>query len=451
MMKHTDLQNNEFDWSIEFPQLCDANGTWQGFDVVIGNPPYFSLQSSKSNYKQICQKFETYEASGDVYSLFIEKAIQLLKPHGQLSFIVSNRFCNTEYGKSTRRFLSKYLIHSFINSNDTNLFENANVGTLIFLLTKAEATPENKINILRMNKLSESAAVSFHSYCQNKQAYFSEKHWIFKPSEALAIKNKMETMGEMFSKNTDLETYRGITTGLNTVFVIDEKTKNQLIEQHPSSAEIIKPLLRGRNIQKYSIKPSNEWIVFTRRGLDIKKYPAIENYLLPFKTQLEAGTGRKKGNYKWFEIQDNTAYFKEFEKEKIIWSQISAKNHFAISRHNEYSLNSTFIATGKHLPFYCAILNSKAFLFYTKLGAVIWGKEGIKWLGDYFFQSPLPSYNPENKTHRDIENWVKQILELKTTHAHSPTLLLENKIDAEVYKLYHLTNEEIAIIETEIA
>jgi len=444
-------ENQAFEWDKEFPQCCDENGKWVGFDAIIGNPPYFSLAGNKRNvfYSEF---YQTFVATGDISSLFIERAINLLKNKGNLSFIITNRFCKTEYGLSTRKHLSEFKINALININNTDVFEMANVGTLIFSLSKENPDDNNEISLFdikNFNEFGTKRVIPLELLCKTKQKYFNENHWIFKNSEILEIKQKMDKAGKPFSKINDLKTYRGITTGLNDVFIINETTKNFLIEEHKSSEKIIKPLLRGGNINNYFIDKPKEWVIFTRRGIDIKKYPAIEKYLMQFKDKLEPGIGRKKGKYKWFEIQDNTAYYEEFEKEKIIWGQISSRNHFALSTDKEYSLNSTFIATGKNLKFYCAVLNSKAVLFYVKLGAVIWGKDGIKWLGDYFFNTPIPLV-PEVKQ-KSIIDLVNQILELKKQNPEANIEKFEKQIDKLVYKLYNLTKEEIKIIENETA
>jgi len=446
--KRRTLYYNAFEWRYEFPEVLDDDGKFEGFDVVIGNPPYFSLQFSKFNYKPVKKFYTTYEQTGDISSLFIEKAIQILKPNGNLSFIITNRFCNTEYGKPIRNFLGGFKIYTLVNINEAEVFEMANVGTLIFDLKKIKANPEDEINLYKIKKsdeFGEKTVKPLNLLCTAKQKFFNEKHWIFDNSNVLEIKEKMDEIGKPFCQIEDLKTYRGITTGLNEIFIIDEKTKNDLIEKDKKSEKIIKPLLRGANIRKFYIRHSADYIIFTRRGIDIKKYPAIEKYLSKFKDQLEPGKGRKKGNYKWFEIQDNTAYFEEFEKEKIVWGQISSKNHFAISTNNEYSLNSTFIATGKNLKYYCAVLNSRAFLFYVKLGAVIWGKDGIKWLGDYFFNSPIPLISESKQ--KPIIKIVDKILKLKKENPDADTSDLEKKIDKEVYKLYNLSDAEIELIE----
>jgi len=448
--KQRSLYAKAFEWRFEFPEVLDDNGYFVGFDAVVGNPPYYSLQFSKFNFKAIKEFYNTYEQTGDICSLFIERAVQILKHNGSLSFIVSNRFCNTEYGASTRKFLGSKHINNLIDINDSDVFEMANVGTLIFNIYNKDAKDDNDIKLYKVkdvSEFSENKVIPLKLLCTSKQKFFKENHWIFRNSETLAIKQKMESNGVPLSQTKEIKTYRGVTTGQNEIFIIDEDRKNELISKHKSSEEIIKPLLRGGNIKKFFITEPTEWIIFTRRGIDIKKYPAIENYLKKYKDKLEPGIGRKKGSYKWYEIQDNTAYYKEFEKEKIVWGQISSKNHFAISTENEYSLNSTFIATGNDLKFYCAVLNSKAVLFYVRLGAVIWGKDGIKWLGDYFFNTPIANATKNEKA--KISEIVDKILEKKKENLDADIKNFEKQIDREVYSLYNLTKEEIKIIENE--
>lgn len=445
------LYAKAFEWRFEFPEVLDDNGKFEGFDIITGNPPYIQLQLLDFNYGLIKEFYKTFEATGDIYSLFIELAVQILKPNGNLSFIVSNRFCNTGYGRTTRKFISNYKINSLVISNDTYLFKNANVGTLIFNLTNkiAEKENENEINIYKINevnKLNEKTATDLQIFCKSKQKYFTEKHWIFENSEILTIKQKMENLGIPFIEINELKINSGLRTGLNEVFVINKELYEFFINKNDRNKEILKPLLRGANIRNYWIKQSNEYIILTRIGVKMENYPEVYEYLKKHKNKLSEVWEAKKGTKKWYELRQ-CSFYHEFEKEKIIWGQISARNHFAISTEKEYSLNSTFIATGKNLKYYCAVLNSKAFLFYVKLGAVIWGKDGIKWLGDYFFNSPIPIYNCDNENHEKIQNLVDKILEIKKENPNAKIEKLESKIDNLVYQLYELSEEEIKIIE----
>jgi hypothetical protein len=243
---------------------------------------------------------------------------------------------------------------------------------------------------------------------------------------------------------TDITIKRGIVTGSNEIFTISDIKKNEICKQDSKSIEIMKPVFRGKNIKRYFTTPPDEWLIFTRRGINIENYPAIKKYLLKYKDKLTPGVGRKHGTYKWYEIQDNIAYFKDFEKEKIIWPQLSSQNSFTISANGEYSLNSTTIATGKNLKYYCAILNSKAVLFYFKLGSVIWGKDGIKWFGDFFDHIPIPNL-PETEQ-KPLIALVNKIIEQKKMDSKADTSTLENEIDEIVYKIYNFNENDIKIV-----
>jgi hypothetical protein len=144
--------------------------------------------------------------------------------------------------------------------------------------------------------------------------------------------------------------YRGIVTGFNKAFVIDEDIKDQLIMQDSKSNEIIKPLLRGRDIKRWTIDYKDIYLIFTRRGIEIDNYPAIKSYLKSFKENLTPKNdgqkiGRKPGDYEWFEIQDSTEYYPEFEKDKLIYPNL-APELFAVFDNNKFFTNQKcFIIT----------------------------------------------------------------------------------------------------------
>ena len=261
----------------------------------------------------------------------------------------------------------------------------------------------------------------------------------------MIIKSKIESKGISFIKWKSTHINRGVTTGANNIFVIDTQTKEKICQEDEKSKEIIKPILRGRDIKRYNISWTGDWIIFTKRGVNIEKYPAIKNYLLKYKSELEPGSGRKAGKYKWFEIQDITAFWPEFEKKKLIWTRLSNINAFAISENHEFSLDSTSFAVTSNPEYLLALLNSKVIFFYFKLGSVIWGKDGIKWFGSHFDNIPIPEISP--KKQQPLLKIVDEILSAKKQDPNADTSALEKQIDDLVYKLYNLTEEEIKLVE----
>lgn len=243
----------------------------------------------------------------------------------------------------------------------------------------------------------------------------------------------------------------GIKTGYNGAFIIDENKKKELITTDPKNQEIIKPILRGRDLKMYSYEFSKCWAIctFPSLKLDIDQYPFIKSYFLNIgKERLEqSGTkvSRKKTNNKWFETQDSISYWKDFEKPKIIWGEISDKPKFAYDDNNYYAEATTFLMTGEKLKYLLGILNSKVSKWYfnqisttTGMGTNRWKKYKIEL---------LPIKIPTEQEQTKIETQVEKIIILKKSNPTSDTSAIEAEIDRLVYKLYGLTEEEIRIVE----
>jgi adenine-specific DNA-methyltransferase len=384
-------------------------GLQKGFDVVIGNPPYISIANLPTNVSTELSKqnYETFSKGADLYCLFYERGLKLLTANGFLTYISSNRFCFTNYGDGLREYLSKRNILELINFNEIEVFESANVGSIVAVIqnTKPDSNP---ILIYEVKSVDAISRIHLEKKYSSKD-YYQKDQWSFDENNIQKLKKTIELKGVGFAKRKDILINRGVTTGANGIFIIPTSVKEKLCAEHPSSKELIKPVLRGRDIKRFYLQWTGDWIIFTRRGTNIEKYPAIKKYLSQFRNELEPGVGRKQGNYKWFEIQDNTAFYPQFEKRKLIWTRLSNINAFAISTEKEFSLDSTSFAVGDNLEYLSAILNSKITFFYFKLGSVIWGKDGIKWFGKYFDNIPIPQISKDEQ--RPFENLVNYILQ----------------------------------------
>ncbi|MFN7865617.1 MAG: TaqI-like C-terminal specificity domain-containing protein, partial [bacterium] len=227
-------------------------------------------------------------------------------------------------------------------------------------------------------------------------------------------------------------------------FVIDKITRDRLISEHPSSEEVIKPFLRGRDVQRWCVEYKDLWIIFTRRGIDIKKYPAIEQYLSQYKQKLTPGIGRKVGSYKWYEIQDNIAYWQEFEQPKIIIPAIVNNVEYTLDLCGYYSNDKTSICITDNAYCLLAILNSSIMWWFIQ--QIASSKQGGFFEFKPMYVSQIPVVDIDNTQKQAIECLVKQCLEAKGKEVKE----LETKINQIVYELYGLSEEEIRIIEGEI-
>jgi hypothetical protein len=290
-----------------------------------------------------------------------------------------------------------------------------------------------------------------------RQSELDSNCFTFGDEKILALKKKIEQKGVQL-KNWGVNIFMGIKTGLNEAFIIDTPTKERLCKQDPKSAEILKPILRGRDIKIYNYKWAGLWLIatFPALKLNIDDYPAIKNYLHSFgkdkldqtgKTLSGGGKSRKKTGNKWFETQDQIAHYSEFEKEKIVWNRITDQIIFSYVNTGFYVLDSTFMITGKDLKYLIGLLNSKIIAWWIKLSTATLG-EGSYGAKIYIEKSPIPPFTTSSQpVANKIITLVDQILSAKKQNPEADTSQLEKEIDQLVYKLYGLTEEEIKIVE----
>ncbi len=438
-------------------------GITQGFDVVIGNPPYIQLQKEGGRLGKLYQAagFQTFARTGDIYCLFYEKASQLLKNNGHVCFITSNKWMRAGYGKKLRDYFALC----------TRPVELLDMGPGVF-----DATVDTNI-LLFQKQVSDSPAVfrgvslktDFNRQTDAIAEYLREKGvpmampnrgepWaILSPAE-LNLKRKIEAVGKPL-KDWDVNIYLGILTGCNEAFIIDEYKRKALIEQDPKAAEIIKPLLRGRYIQRYHAQQGKFYILATRYDLDVpNKYPAIYNHLETLAKQMESGIIKTKGKglfnrdsqgENWWNLRA-CAYYAEFDKEKIVWQEMAKEGTFLMDKNKFYSLDTTRILTGQHLTYFLGIFNAKFFLFAFKnyyAGGHL-GSRGVRFKSEFMKNFPVPPITGANRhMATKMDSLVEKIIAAKQSAQQADTSALENEVDTLVYALYNLTEDEIAIVE----
>jgi hypothetical protein len=452
-----------FDWKLDFPEVMNGKVVENvGFDIVIGNPPYIQLQKDGGKLADMFSNkgFETFERTGDIYSIFYEKGVQLAKIEGILIYITSNKWMRTGYGKSTRAFFSKHNPLKIIDLG-SGIFESATVDTNILLLQKIEK-PTNKF---KLKALDISKIKSIHSFADFNTQWvildqLSDKNWTILDSKQNNIKRKIERIGKPL-KDWDVNIYRGVLTGFNEAFIIDTATKEYLCKQDPKSSEIIKPILRGRDIKKYKSEWAGLWLIttFSALQINIDNYPVVKKYLQGFGKRIhqtgedfidESGKKaktRKRTANQWFETSDQIGYYKEFEKEKIIYPNMTLFLPFIYDNKEFYSNDKSFILTSKNisLKFLLSYFNSS---FAKK-----WIREncpelqdGTRELRKIFFKN-IPIPNISEKIQKCFIERADKILILKLEN--KDTTILEQEIDNLVYKIYELTYEEVKIIDPE--
>lgn len=414
------------------------------FDIVIMNPPYFQL-TGKHKYLHYFEKGKNKTA--DIYQLFMETALnKLLSQIGVVSAVVSNKWMRAGYGERTREFLYNNCYVFEIIDLGANWFESATVDTNIITYAK-DREKQEKIEAYKISK------------CENIELNKNEKdNFIFTSKDygAWIILNKTEKdILEKVKKFKPLKDWNiqinyGIKTGFNEAFIIDEETKNKLIKEDKKSKEIIKPLLRGRDIKRYSYDFKNLYLINTHNGIkeknilpiDINKYSAIKKHLDKYYSDLEV---RQDKGITPYNLR-NCAYLEEFDKPKIIYAETTISPNFYYDNENFIAEKTNFIMTGENLKYIMAVLSSKLgfYIFYNFYSEITLGDVGFQYRKSSLETFPIPE--PNKSTLKEIEGLVDKVIKVKGEGGDS--LEFEKKIDLLVYKLYNLNGEEIKIIES---
>ena len=423
-------------------------GITDGFDVVIGNPPYVRQEKIKSLKPTLKNQYDCYTGTADLYVYFYERGFQLLRDNGVLTYISSNKYFRSAYGKKLRDFLTRQsTVSQLIDFGDTPVFTSIAYPSIIAICkTRTEGNHLRALNWETGSSIEEFATIFRTEGFAMPQDALTADGWRLTSPVVLNLLEKLRNTSKPLGEYVQGQFFRGVTTGLNKAFVIDQLTRNQLISEDPKSAEIIKPWLRGKDVKRWKVSWVRLYVIFPRRGIRIQDYPAVKAYLTQFKKLLTPGAtdGRKAGNYQWYEIQDSTAYYSEFERPKIVYPDIAVSPQFAYDETGAYGGNTVYIVPTKE-TWLVGLLNSKlVFWFYTKTSTQIRGGF-VRFIAQYVSQIPIPNIDPSQKAL--LENLVDKILSARRSTTDADVTALENEIDRVVYSLYDLTREEIAIVE----
>ncbi|EPT0259451.1 class I SAM-dependent DNA methyltransferase [Campylobacter jejuni] len=460
--------NHPFEWRFEFPEILDDDGNFKGFDLIIGNPPYIRQEELKELKPHLAKNYKVYKGTSDIYTYFYELGFNVLKDNGVLSYITSNKYTRAGYGEALREFLLKNV--KFLEYTDLNgikVFDSATVDTSILCFEKSKSK-DNKFKYLALsNEILKTCTYDiglYKDFAEFSQNSLSKESFTFSDENTSALKAKIERIGTPLKEWHGLNIYRGILTGYNEAFIITTEKRNEILANCKDEAEkertakLIRKMLRGRDIKRYSYEWAGLWVIgtFPSLKLDIEQYPALKQYLSQFLPRIEQSGEkgcRKKTSNKWFETQDNIAYYEEFEKEKIVYPNMN-KEFIAFFDNEFFLLNQKcFILSHqsnnkKELLYLTALLNSNVnFYYFKQIGAKL-GASGYEMSKIFVEKLPIPKINSKNQKIADeLINLADEILKAKEQDKNANTQELENKINSIVYKFYNLTEEEIKIIE----
>jgi len=421
----------------------DDAGTFVGFDAVIGNPPYVQIQNLPDPIKNAlgAQGYATFAKTADLYCLFYERGGNLLARHGTLCYITSNKFFRSGYGKSLRQLLTRdYVLHQLIDFGELPVFDAGTDPVIVqFGRTgKPKLLAATIKQAAEMNQLPETIAATGFDL---ETSALSEDGWSLGGVASAGILEKMRSTGTPLGEYVNGEIYRGVLTGFNEAFILTTEQRDALIAADPKSAEIIKPLAKGDDVRKWHIRDKGRWIIVTKIGVDIERYPAIFEHLKQWEPELRK---RQDQGEHWWELRA-CAYYDAFEIPKILFPDMAKESRFVLDREGVFTTNTTYLIPSKDACL-VGVLNSPAIWFFAKHAFSSMGdaeKGGrLRFFTQFVNCLPIPAATPEQK--QEIETLVDRILKAKQTDPAADVHALETQIDHLVYQLYNLTPEEIA-------
>ncbi|EFV3402531.1 class I SAM-dependent DNA methyltransferase, partial [Campylobacter jejuni] len=419
--------NHPFEWRFEFPEILDDDGNFKGFDLIIGNPPYIRQEELKELKSHLAKNYKVYKGTSDIYTYFYELGFNVLKDRGGvLSYITSNKYTRAGYGEALREFLLKNV--KFLEYTDLNgikVFDSATVDTSILCFEKSKSK-DNKFKYLALsNEILKTCAYNiglYKDFAEFSQNSLSKESFTFSDENTSALKAKIERIGTPLKEWYGLNINYGIKTGLNEAFIITTEKRNEILANCKDEAEkertakLIRKMLRGRDIKRYSYEWAGLWVIFIpwhfpnvekpktmlENEQDLKEqYPSLYKHLLSHKERLSKRNKEETGiRYEWYCLQRWGAnYYQEFEKEKLGWQRITQEPSFILEK--EYILLDSMafmVANSKNeLKYLLGFLNSNLIFYYFKNIGHLYSDKGFLLSNQYVEKFPIPKINSKNQ------------------------------------------------------
>lgn len=451
---------NGIEWTVVFPELLDTEGRFTGFDAIIGNPPYIAIKNVKESKrtaygeikkdkktKQQKKVYNTYDTDGDIYALFFELGLKLLKEGGTLSYITSNKWLRNQSADVLRGYLSDNSNPiRLINLRGMQLFKNATVETDI--LTVRKEANQGKCLCVETSKadlkmVKEDLGQLAYDKSRISECDFSTTdNWTILSDFERIIKDKIERNGTLLQDWEGININAGIKTGYNPAFVLDSTQQRDAIladcksdDERRRTEEIIMPVIAGEDISKYKVEWSGRWLINTHNGIesvapavDVNTLPALKKHLDQYYKDFEK---RSDQGITPYNLRD-CAFLSDLQKDKIVWGELSDKAKFAMGG-KEIPLNTVFFMVGDNIDNIIGQLNSKIILWYFhKYRCTYSGNGTARWLKYIVMKLPLIKDLPKVFTEKAR----------RLCNNDADAGLLENEIDEMLYDAYGLDENE---------
>jgi hypothetical protein len=461
-----------FHWIMEFSEIFERGG----FDIILGNPPYVRQELIRDQ-KGLLKVFypDVFQGTADLYIFFINRSINLLHPKGIFSYIVANKWMRANYGKPLRKWLKTLNIEQIIDFKDLSLFGGATTYTCIIRIAKFDTTQSFWVTKVPTLDFSSLEVYTNQNRFKINKNLLNDNGWALNNEEKTNLMIKLQKTGIQLMKLIDGKMFYGLKTGLNKAFLIDENTKIDIIKENPTSEQIIKPYLLGKEIVRYK-KPKNEYFLIcmpngwttriSQKSKNPRKwlqdtYPSIVNHLIQF--EIDANNRSDMGEF-WWELR-SCDYYEEFSKAKICWGNLSNEPPFTIDYEGNFINAPACFMITDDCEYFLGCLNSNVLWWYLREIAAERAGGFVEAKPMYISQLPIRLLNRHNKTENvqfeKMVDLVKKMLEFQERYSEttldgqreiiqSKISIIDSQINLLVYEIYNLTNQEIEIIESSL-
>ena len=439
------IYENAFEWRYMFPDVLADDGSFVGFDCIIGNPPYIQLQKMDGVVDEYGKKgYTSFARTGDISVLFYEWCTSLLRKGGYLTFITTNSWMRADYGRKLQKFFEGNDVNPMllIDFFTFQVFRDVTVRTNILMLQKAEN--QNRLMCCTVEDNKTFKLKDLGKFCEEnkkERSFAGKTSWVFVDEDKEAFVNSIKAKGVSLAK-WELMINRGIITGCNDAFWISSEQYQEMVSADEHCKEILVPHLRGRNINQYQIEWEGSYLINSHNGLKEEKLPPIDiNDYLPIKEHLDAYYDRlearsDKGNTPY--NLRNCAFLRDFGKKKIIYPNQTIHPSFYLDTEGFYINQKAYMIVGRHLGYLTAFFNSTLFRYcFTDNFPIIQGA-GREMNESIFKRIPVKDVTDEEDA--EYERRVMEIQQMKREG--QSTEEKEHELDLMILAHYGITDQE---------
>jgi type I restriction-modification system DNA methylase subunit len=429
IVKDPDLSRFAFDWNrgqmarsfldlSTDPDAAAIDARWrEGFDVVIGNPPYIRHELFTPLKEHLSKSYVAYNGMADIYVYFFERGLSVLKPQGRLGFIVANKWLRAGYAVPLRQLLAKRTeVESVVDFGHAPIFEDADtfpcVITVRKLADEEKVAPNHEISVTsfprsELEKIEIAEYVTSHQYAV-PQKRLSEGEWSLEPEEAQRLYQKIKENRAPLVEFAKAKPFYGIKTGCNEAFIVDAEARKRILDQDPGCAHTFKPFLRGQDIQRWAAAPVALWMIYVPWDFAVEKSPAILRHLESFRDALEARAEVKANRFPWYALSRYASdYVDLFAGPKIVYQEIQFHSAYALDKLGYYLNNKGFLVQGED-SWLLTVLNSPLMWWYTWRYLPHMKDEALSPSGTKMEQLPIAS--PDDESRLLAEEYVPQLV-----------------------------------------